>query len=55
MAISMKTSVSASGVRASFAGRRVARVANGSRVTMKAGNWLPGSDTPAWLKDDLIG
>nr|AAB24556.1 photosystem I light-harvesting complex chlorophyll a/b protein, p22.1/p22 {N-terminal} [Chlamydomonas reinhardtii, Peptide Partial, 38 aa] [Chlamydomonas reinhardtii] len=21
----------------------------------KAGNWLPGSDAPAWLPDDLPG
>jgi len=24
---------------------------NGSRVVMKAGNWLPGSDTPAYLEE----
>lgn len=24
---------------------------NGSRVVMKAGNWLPGSDTPSYLED----
>lgn len=43
--------------RSAFVGRRVARVSNGSisRVVMKAGNWLPGSDTPAWLADDLPG
>ena len=35
----------------SFVGHRVAAVKNGSRVVMKAGNWLPGSDTPAYLEN----
>jgi hypothetical protein len=36
-----------------FAGTRVASkfARNGSRVCMKAGNWLPGSDTPAYLEN----
>ncbi|EIE20514.1 light harvesting complex protein I-20 [Coccomyxa subellipsoidea C-169] len=44
----------------SFVARGAARPAtklpksNGSRVVMKAGNWLPGSDTPAYL-DGLPG
>lgn len=28
---------------------KVASVKNGSRTVMKAGNWLPGSDTPSYL------
>lgn len=32
-----------------FAGNRVTATSNGSRVVMKAGNWLPGSQTPAYL------
>jgi len=37
-------------------GQRVANVNNGSmKVVMRAGNWFPGSDAPAWLPDDLPG
>lgn len=28
---------------------KVASVKNGSRTVMKAGNWLPGSETPSYL------
>ncbi|WIA37648.1 hypothetical protein OEZ86_014549 [Tetradesmus obliquus] len=38
-----------------FLGKRVSRVSNGCRVVMRAGNWLPGSDAPAWLPDNLPG
>jgi len=34
-----------------FAGTKVAAAKNGSRVAMKAGNWLPGSTTPAYLEN----
>ena len=33
-----------------FVGKKVAAASNGSRVAMKAGNWLPGSTTPAYLE-----
>jgi hypothetical protein len=33
-----------------FAGTRVSAAKNGARVVAKAGNWLPGSDTPAYLE-----
>lgn len=33
---------------------KVASVSNGSRTVMKAGNWLPGSETPSYL-DNLPG
>jgi len=33
-----------------FAGTKVSSAKNGTRVSMaKVGNWLPGSDTPAYL------
>lgn len=36
----------------SLSGRRVAAPSNGCRVSAKkVGNWLPGSDTPAYLND----
>ena len=38
-----------------FLGRRVAKASNGCRVVMRAGNWLPGTDAPAWLPDSLAG
>jgi hypothetical protein len=43
------------GATRGFLGRRVAPVSNGCRVVMRAGNWLPGSDAPAWLPDSLPG
>lgn len=52
MAMSMRTTA-ASG--RAFLGRRIAAPKNVARVTMKAGNWLPGSEAPAWLRDDLAG
>ena len=33
---------------------RVARAAT-VRVSAKAGNWLPGSEQPAWLPESLSG
>jgi hypothetical protein len=53
MALSMKSAMARGTAR--FGGRKVAGASNGSRVVMKAGNWLPGSETPAWLKDDIPG
>lgn len=42
--------------RSATFGRRVAcNAQNGTRVTMRAGNWFPGSDAPAWLPDNLAG
>jgi len=38
-----------------FSGKRVAKATNGSRIVMRAGNWLPGSEAPSWLPDDLPG
>lgn len=38
-----------------FLGKRVSRANNGCRVVMRAGNWLPGSDAPAWLPDSIPG
>jgi len=38
-----------------FLGVRVAKVSNGCKTVMRAGNWLPGSDAPAWLPDSLPG
>lgn len=36
----------------SLSGRRVAGPSNGCRVSAKkVGNWLPGSETPAYLDD----
>ncbi|GIL56222.1 hypothetical protein Vafri_11649 [Volvox africanus] len=55
MALSMRTLSAKTAAPRGFAGRRVAAVSNGCRVVMKAGNWLPGSDAPAWLPDDLPG
>jgi len=37
--------------RTAFVGTKVAAAKNGSRVCMKAGNWLPGSTTPAYLEN----
>lgn len=37
--------------RTAFVGTKVAAAKNGSRVSMKAGNWLPGSTTPAYLEN----
>ncbi len=51
MALLAKTAAPSRG----FLGTRVARASNGCRVVMRAGNWLPGSDAPAWLPDDLPG
>eukprot|EP01024_Parvocaulis_polyphysoides_P022729 TRINITY_DN2107_c0_g1_i1.p2 TRINITY_DN2107_c0_g1~~TRINITY_DN2107_c0_g1_i1.p2 ORF type:complete len:257 (-),score=50.11 TRINITY_DN2107_c0_g1_i1:233-913(-) len=40
----------------SFTGTRVPGRSNGSVVRMaKAGNWLPGADSPAWLDGSLPG
>jgi len=58
MALTMRSSMLSAKAAPStrgFLGRRMAVPANGCRVTMKAGNWLPGSDTPAWLPEDLPG
>jgi hypothetical protein len=50
MALSMLTRKATSS--RTFMGRKVAAVNNGSmRVAMKAGNWMPGSDTPAYLEN----
>jgi hypothetical protein len=38
-----------------FLGKRVAAASNGARYVMKAGNWLPGSDFPAWIPEDAPG
>lgn len=47
----MALSVSRTSARG-FLGQKVAKVSNGSmRVCMKAGNWLPGSTTPAYLEN----
>ncbi|KAG2492434.1 hypothetical protein HYH03_009377 [Edaphochlamys debaryana] len=53
MAIAMRALSTKTAAPRGFRGQSVARVSNGSRVTMRAGNWLPGSDAPAWLPDDL--
>lgn len=42
-------------VRSAFRGRPVGAVSNGSRVFAKVGNWLPGSPTPTWLPEDMVG
>eukprot|EP00877_Chromochloris_zofingiensis_P009968 jgi/Chrzof1/5224/Cz15g17110.t1_LHC7[v5.2] len=57
MALAARSSLAAAKVPATrgFLGKRVATASNGCRVVMKAGNWLPGSDTPAWLPDSLPG
>lgn len=55
MALTMRALSAKTVAPRGFSGRRVAAVSNGSRVTMRAGNWLPGSDAPAWLPDDLPG
>jgi light-harvesting complex I chlorophyll a/b binding protein 1 len=36
-------------------GKPIVGAKAGSKFFMKAGNWLPGSDTPAYLTDDLAG
>eukprot|EP01025_Chloroclados_australasicus_P002560 TRINITY_DN1058_c0_g1_i10.p1 TRINITY_DN1058_c0_g1~~TRINITY_DN1058_c0_g1_i10.p1 ORF type:complete len:268 (+),score=42.23 TRINITY_DN1058_c0_g1_i10:102-806(+) len=39
-----------------FSGTRVSKINNGSIVRMaKAGNWLPGADSPSWLDGSLPG
>jgi len=60
MALQMRSSVSAvAGSRPSstrgFLGKRVSRAANGCKVVMRAGSWLPGADAPAYLTDDIPG
>ncbi|KAJ9522665.1 light-harvesting protein of photosystem I [Haematococcus lacustris] len=54
MQLSMKAATSRAGA-CRFAGRKVSSASNGSRVMMKAGNWLPGSETPSWLAEDIPG
>eukprot|EP00878_Enallax_costatus_P029754 GHUV01032300.1.p1 GENE.GHUV01032300.1~~GHUV01032300.1.p1 ORF type:complete len:141 (-),score=29.13 GHUV01032300.1:59-481(-) len=55
MALAARSVSAKAGATRGFLGTRVAKVQNGSRVVMRAGNWLPGSDAPAWLPDDLPG
>jgi light-harvesting complex I chlorophyll a/b binding protein 1 len=55
MALAARSVSAKAGASRGFLGTRVAKVQNGSRVVMRAGNWLPGSDAPAWLPDDLPG
>jgi light-harvesting complex I chlorophyll a/b binding protein 1 len=57
MAISARSATLGSRATASrgFLGKRVAAATNGTRYVMKAGNWLPGSDYPAWIPEDLPG
>jgi len=38
-----------------FTGRTLAAPKAGAKVFMRAGNWLPGSDAPAWLPESLPG
>ncbi|KAG2430182.1 hypothetical protein HXX76_010281 [Chlamydomonas incerta] len=55
MAISMRSTISTRAT-SGFSGRRVAAVPKASHVCRaRAGNWLPGSDAPAWLPEDLPG
>ena len=41
----------AAGPRPGAGAWRGATVGNGHRTVMKAGNWLPGSDTPSYLEN----
>lgn len=51
MAATMTQTHAVAGARVrSFLGRRVAAPTNGVRVVARAGNWLPGSDFPAYLE-----
>lgn len=38
-----------------FLGRKVSGAKNVCKTVMRAGNWLPGSDAPAWLPEDIPG
>eukprot|EP00803_Ostreobium_quekettii_P002606 evm.model.scf_107.3 EVM.evm.TU.scf_107.3 scf_107:32325-34460(+) len=44
-----------SAARCGMRGRPLLGASNGARALAKAGNWLPGSPTPAWLPDNMIG
>jgi hypothetical protein len=57
MAITARSATLGSRATASrgFLGKRVAAASNGARYVMKAGNWLPGSDFPAWIPEDMPG
>lgn len=54
MALSMRIASTPSATRG-FLGKRVTSISNGCRVTMKAGNWMPGTPQPEWLPEDLPG
>lgn len=54
MSITMRTSRAAVCGNRSFLGSRVPAPKAGSKILMRA-NWLPGSDMPAWLPEDLPG
>eukprot|EP01026_Neomeris_dumetosa_P044334 TRINITY_DN372_c2_g1_i1.p2 TRINITY_DN372_c2_g1~~TRINITY_DN372_c2_g1_i1.p2 ORF type:complete len:233 (+),score=48.94 TRINITY_DN372_c2_g1_i1:141-839(+) len=56
MAMSQCFSVTRPMGRTAFAGARVSAPSNGVAVRMaKAGSWLPGADSPAWLDGSLAG
>eukprot|EP00879_Flechtneria_rotunda_P001117 GHRR01001259.1.p1 GENE.GHRR01001259.1~~GHRR01001259.1.p1 ORF type:complete len:229 (+),score=73.04 GHRR01001259.1:86-772(+) len=55
MALATRSAVASKATARGFLGQRVAKATNGCRVVMRAGNWLPGSDAPAWLPDNLPG
>lgn len=50
MAFSMKAAASSRAAMAARVPRRAAVVVNA-----RAGNWLPGSEAPAWLPDSIPG